>query len=363
MNDKIVRNISDDTLNVVLSKLNPEFIQELPVTPQELLKYATRRTDPVISENITYSLGQSMLAHRLSDEDYLMAFLQVVHTSFFNKKNDKDNKSAAVLISQTGAGKTNLSSLILKQSPNTVIINPDLYKKFNPKLPEILKEDPTHVGALTGIDSYDHANNIRNFAIENGYSLLFECAPSQKQGLVGIDLKSLEDNGYDTHFHIMAVGNLISSMAIHYRYENAINENPDSCEVKLTDLSRHDDSYKGVETVSRMLSPDKISIYRRGLEEEHYIPQEITTHNKDSKLFHEEIIQILSKEREKTNKYYVFNSKNNFQEDFNKIKTSMEKRNAPEAQFNQLNEIYNRYITYLNYIKYKEINDIDLSEL
>lgn len=363
MDDKIVRNISDDTLNIVISKLNPEFIKELPVAPKELLKYATRRTDPVISENITYSLGQSMLSHRLSDEDYLMAFFQAVHTSFFEKKNDVNNKSAAVLISQTGAGKTNLTSLMLKQNPNFVIINPDLYKKFNPRLPNILIEDPTHVGALTGIDSYDHANNIRNFAIENGYSLLFECAPSQKQGLIGINLKNLEEHEYDTQFHIMAVGNLISSMAIHYRYEKAINENPNSCEVKLTDLSRHDDSYKGVETVSRMLIPDKISIYRRGVKEEQYIPQEITNHNNDSKLSQEEIIQILFKERENSNNNYIFNAKNNFQEDFNKIKTSMELRKAPEEQFNQLNEIYNRYINYLNYIKYKENNGFDFTDM
>lgn len=360
MDDKIVRNISDDTLNIVISKLNPEFIEELPLSPKELLKYATRRTDPVISENITYSLGQSMLSHRLSDEDYLMVFFQVVHTSFFGKtKNDK--KSASVLISQTGAGKTNLTNLILKKNPNIVIINPDLYKKFNPKLEEILKEDPTHLGALTGIDSYDHANNVRNFAIENGYNLLFECAPSQKQGLIGIDLQTLEENGYDTRFHVMAVGNLLSSMAIHYRYENEINRNPTSCETKLTDLSRHDDSYKGVETVIKSLSPDKIFIYRRGTQEERLEPQEITKH-KTHNLTQEDIMQILHKERENSNRNYVFNAKDSFQEDFNKIKTSMENRSAPEAQFKQLNEIYDRYITYLSYIKYQENNGLCIED-
>ena len=352
MDDKIIRNISEDTLNTVISNLNKDFIDELPVSPKELLKYATRRIDPVISENITYSLGQSMLAHRLSDEDYLTAFFQAIHTSFYEKK-VCDKKTASILISQTGAGKTNLSTLILKKNPNIVVINPDLYKKFNPKLPQILKEDPTHLGALTGIDSYDHANNIRNFAIEKGYSLLFECAPSQKQGLVGIDLQTLEENGYDTRFHVMAVGDLLSLMAIHYRYEEEINRNPTSCEVKLTDLNRHEDSYKGVEKVLQTLSPDKIHIYRRGKKEEEYIPQEITKHDEQN-LNTEDIIRILLKERENSNKNYVFNETNSFQKDFNKIKTSMEKRKAPDAQFAQLEKIYNQYIMYLNYIKYKD---------
>ncbi len=352
MDDKIIRNISEDTLNTVISNLNKDFIDELPVSPKELLKYATRRIDPVISENITYSLGQSMLAHRLSDEDYLTAFFQAIHTSFYEKK-VCDKKTASILISQTGAGKTNLSTLILKKNPNIVVINPDLYKKFNPKLPQILKEDPTHLGALTGIDSYDHANNIRNFAIEKGYSLLFECAPSQKQGLVGIDLQTLEENGYDTRFHVMAVGDLLSLMAIHYRYEEEINRNPTSCEVKLTDLNRHEDSYKGVEKVVQTLSPDKIHIYRRGKKEEEYIPQEITKHDEQN-LNTEYIIRILLKERENSNKNYVFNETNSFQKDFNKIKTSMEKRKAPDAQFAQLEKIYDQYIMYLNYIKYKD---------
>ena len=352
MDDKIIRNISEDTLNTVISNLNKDFIDELPVSPKELLKYATRRIDPVISENITYSLGQSMLAHRLSDEDYLTAFFQAIHTSFYEKK-VCDKKTASILISQTGAGKTNLSTLILKKNPNIVVINPDLYKKFNPKLPQILKEDPTHLGALTGIDSYDHANNIRNFAIEKGYSLLFECAPSQKQGLVGIDLQTLEENGYDTRFHVMAVGDLLSLIAIHYRYEEEINRNPTSCEVKLTDLNRHEDSYKGVEKVVQTLSPDKIHIYRRGKKEEEYIPQEITKHDEQN-LNTEDIIRILLKERENSNKNYVFNETNSFQKDFNKIKTSMEKRKAPDAQFAQLEKIYDQYIMYLNYIKYKD---------
>ena len=352
MDDKIIRNISEDTLTTFISNLNKDFIDELPVSPKELLKYATRRIDPVISENITYSLGQSMLAHRLSDEDYLTAFFQAIHTSFYEKK-VCDKKTASILISQTGAGKTNLSTLILKKNPNIVVINPDLYKKFNPKLPQILKEDPTHLGALTGIDSYDHANNIRNFAIEKGYSLLFECAPSQKQGLVGIDLQTLEENGYDTRFHVMAVGDLLSLMAIHYRYEEEINRNPTSCEVKLTDLNRHEDSYKGVEKVVQTLSPDKIHIYRRGKKEEEYIPQEITKHDEQN-LNTEYIIRILLKERENSNKNYVFNETNSFQKDFNKIKTSMEKRKAPDAQFAQLEKIYDQYIMYLNYIKYKD---------
>ena len=68
----------------------------------------------------------------------------------------------------------------------------------------------------------------------------------------------------------------------------------------------------------------------------------------------EEVAEYLIKEKENSNKNYVFNEKKKKKKDFNKIKTSMEKRKAPDAQFAQLEKIYDQYIMYLNYIKYKD---------
>lgn len=359
MDDKKVRNIPEETVKSVVESLNPDFIKELPASPEEIAKYALRRTEPVISDNISFSLGQAMLANRMSDEEYLMAFYQVVHTSFFDKK-EIDSSCAHILVSQTGSGKTNLRKLILSNDSNIVIVNPDLYKKFNPKLKTILKEDPTNLGALTGIDSYDHANNLQNFAMSKRFNLLYECAPSEKRGLIGIDVERLETQGYDIEYHILAIGNLVSSMAVHLRYESDINKNPTSTSTKLTDLSRHDDSYKGVETAIKNLKDSiNITVYRRGTEAENYIPQ-ILGKFKNEDI--QEILNVIQTERVRSNKAYVFNNTISFQEDFNRIKDSMQKREAPELQFKQLNEIYNRYITYLNYIKYREDNGFCIVE-
>lgn len=351
MDDSIVRNISNDTIQKVVGNLNSDFIKDLPASPEEIAKHAIRRTHPVISNSISYPLGQAMLANRMSDEEYLLAFYQAIH-SFFAGKKATDNPSAYMLVSQTGAGKTNLTSLILRNNPNTIVVNPDLHKKFNPKLETILKEDPTHLGALTGIDSYDHAKSLQRFAIDKGFNLLYECAPSEKAGLLGVDMQTLEEQEYNIEYHILAIGNLISSMAVHLRYERDITENPTSTSTKLTDLGRHDDSYKGVETVVKKLhSSNEVSVYRRGNKEEAYIPQAI---GKIKSANPQEIMGILEKERKRSNKAYVFDSAGSFQEDFNKIKVSMQQRGAPEAQLKQLNEIYDRYIMYLHYIKYKE---------
>jgi len=343
MDDSLLRNISKETITKVISYLNKDFIEELPASPEEIAKYAIRRTHPVISNNISFSLGQAMLNNRMTDEEYLLSFYQAVHSFFAGKKSAEGPASAYILVSQTGAGKTNLTKLILNNDPNTVIVNPDLHKKFNPKLKTILEEDPTHLGALTGIDSYDHAKSLQRFAMNNGFNLLYECAPSQKSGLLGVDLKNLEDQKYNIEYHILSIGNLLSSMAVHLRYEKDITENPTSTSTKLTDLGRHDDSYKGVETVIRSLQPsNSVTLYRRGNIEENFVPQIIGKYKSANP---QEIMDTLERERKRSNKAYVFNRTNSFQEDFNKIRSSMEYRNAPEAQFNQLNEIYNRYIT------------------
>lgn len=47
------RGISKETLNELLQELNPDFIKKLPDTPQEILKFARRRVNPYISDNIS----------------------------------------------------------------------------------------------------------------------------------------------------------------------------------------------------------------------------------------------------------------------------------------------------------------------
>lgn len=116
---------------------------------------------------------------------------------------------------------------------------------------------------------------------------------------------------------------------------------------------------KIINNVIKTLPPEKVFIYRRGREDEGFEPQEL----KPKTLSTGDLLETLTVERNNSNKGYVFRRQNSFQDDYNKIKDSMEKRGAPEAQFKQLNEIYNRYVTYLNYIKYQEQNGFDVDDI
>ena len=188
------RGISKETLNELLQELNPDFIKKLPDTPQEILKFAKRRVNPYISENINETLAKQMLETRQTDKEYLLTLFKAMTITFINGQDPSQHPVAAVLVSQTGAGKTSLRELINPQNQVYVVINPDLYKKYRSDADKIREKDRTHFGALTGIDSYDHAANIRTYAMEKGYNILIEVAPSLQQGLIGVDEKELEEH-------------------------------------------------------------------------------------------------------------------------------------------------------------------------
>lgn len=69
MDDSKKRIITEETLKRTVEKMNPVLIKSLPASPEEILPYAQRRTDPVISSNLSSELAERMRQSRLSDED------------------------------------------------------------------------------------------------------------------------------------------------------------------------------------------------------------------------------------------------------------------------------------------------------
>ena len=344
------RGISEETLNELLQELNPDFIKKLPDTPQEILKFARRRVNPYISENISELLAKQMLEKRQPDKEYLLTLFKAMYVTFADRKAPSENPIAAVLVSQTGAGKTSLRELINPQNQVYVVINPDLYKKFRSDAEEIRGRDRTHFGALTGIDSYDHAANIRNYAMEKGYNILIEVAPSLQQGLIGVDEKELEEHGYKLDLNVMAVGDLVSAISIHHRYETSIFVYNGQGDTKLTDLHRHDESYLAVSECLEGMDPERISLYIRS-KNAAIPPKKIPTEGKTMT----EILNTLQRERSASNYAYVVGrGETSFISDYQEILQLMQKRNAPQEEYEQLNNIYGRYVHYKSQIKSAE---------
>ena len=71
-----------------------------------------------------------MIDTRLSDKEYLLTLFKAMRSTFSTGQEPSAIPTAAILISQTGAGKTSLREAINPNGQEYVVINPDLYKNI-----------------------------------------------------------------------------------------------------------------------------------------------------------------------------------------------------------------------------------------
>ena len=178
-----------------------------------------------------------------------------------------------IILGQTGSGKSTLAQQLLKILTNTLIIDRDIYKNFNPLSKLILQHTPTYYGHLTGIDSYLHRQAMLSTAIARKYNILIQLAPSQNNLLNNLDLKKLQDNNYKIHLHILAVSLPNILLSIHERYENQLMQNHPT--PKLTDLNRALDSHNSLLNCLpnlQTLNPQNMTFYTRNYSQNNIYP-------------------------------------------------------------------------------------------
>ena len=332
-NNKQRRSIDEETIDKVVSNFSRDFIEKIPGDPRKTARsYAKRIVEPYFSPSISEDLRKMMLEYRLSDEDYLKTFFKIFSHTYYGK-DVSDNPRAFILLSQTGGGKSNLRERILRENPNVVLLDSDSYKRFRPDSMKIQQQYPQFYGALTGIDSYDHLENISRYTMQNGYDFLIESAPSVSQGVIGVNLVELEQLDYGIDYDALAIGDVVSQMAVHKRYEEMLRDDLLRDSAKLTDIDRHNDSYSAVVLVLQNSSSNsKIVVYRRGTDMEDRVPQVIELDDaKESK------IETLEEYRRRSNEEYL--TSHQFARDYNEVKRMMDERQAPEIQRVQLESV------------------------
>lgn len=217
-----------------------------------------------ISPNVKPEIAELMIKYALTPKEHDDALKNVADYCFRNKHPEM-NPKIFLVIAQTGGGKSTLTSEIIKNNPNTVVIDSDAFKAFNPKRQEISAKYPTLYGYLTGIDAYLHRDEIYKSALENSYNVLIEIAPSTKERLFTIDFEELKKYGYQVDANILAVSLSNSLLSVHERFEGQIEAR--MAAPKLTDFKRANDSYKAVDLVLDDLinMPEvNLAIWQRG---------------------------------------------------------------------------------------------------
>ena len=276
-----------------------------------------------------------MQEYLLSDEEYLKTFFYVMAITFYNKV-PVENPEIAIVAAQTGSGKSNLTAKLLRKNDNYIFVDSDKYKHFRFDAQEIAKRYPVIYPHLTASDGYDHAADIYEYAIDKKYNIIKESAPSTKKGLVDLDRNVLKAKNYRISVHILAVGELNSLLSVHERYELQIIHGLKTA--KLTGIPRHDESYNVLIQNVKDIEPDKdissINIYVRGINEEGYNPKRIYPSDKFAST-EEAIISARKIDNEKTIK--------EFEPRYSLVLEEMNKRNAPQAQYEQLEKIRERW--------------------
>lgn len=266
-----------------------------------------------------------MLNFALSQQENTKIF-EIIKKEYLCDKTPQVNPEINIILAQTGSGKSNISNLILKENKNFVLIDSDKLKKYNPLNDLILKNCPEYFGYLTGLDCYIHKDKLFNECVDNNYNILIEVAPSVKEGLFGLDFKTLIQKNYKINVHILAVSKINSLLHIHERYENQILNNKEN--PKLTDLKRAIDSFQAVEKIIEKIEKDC------------YVNLKIYYINEQKKLVEYncnncDYVKTLQLLREKDYK----NTLKNLDERITYITEKMEKRNAIQKQRNQFKKI------------------------
>lgn len=321
------KTISKQVYEKVVKNIPKSIIQMLPDKPENLLKYATRVKELQFSKGISDSVKQLMKEHLLSDEEYLKTFYYVMAITFYNKK-PVEKPKLYIVAAQTGSGKSNLTAKILRENENMIFVDSDKYKHFRFDAQKIAKNYQVLYPYLTGPDSYDHADNVYQYAIENKYNIIKESAPSLKIGLLKWNLKK----DYKVSVHILAVSKLNSLLSVHERYELQIIYGLKTA--KLTGIERHNESYKALEENVRDIEENvEVYVYKRGKEENNFEPIRIYPNNK-----YNSAVQAIRDERMRD----YAETKREINDRYDLIVKQMESRNAPKEQFIQLKNIYQK---------------------
>ena len=279
-----------------------------------------------IANHINKDIAQEMLGFALSKEESLNVYHHI-ETDYFKNKTSVKNPVIHLVISQAGGGKSKVSKSILQNYPNTVFIDSDVFKKYNPLKDLLLEHCPTYFGYLTGLDSYLHRDFVYEKAINCGYNILIEITPSTKEGLFNINLDVLRKKGYKIISHFLCVSKINSLISVHERYEKQIQEN--YIIPKLTDLPRAIDSCDAIQPMLEQLNNldyVKINLYKRTADNKNVALVKSTENNC--------IASFLDLQAEDFN-----NTLKNKDKRIKNLTKQMQLRDAPIKQFDQLKEV------------------------
>ncbi len=263
--------------------------------------------------------------YKLSEKEHKIVLEQLKKDLFANE-GTKKSPSILFVVGQPGCGKTTF--IKNGELSEYIIINSDDYRSLSKYSKEILEKYPTQYAKLTNFDAHLWGDELFSFAIQNGYSVLREKAPTDYRLL---DLIKTIPQDYDIVIYVVVAGSLSSLLATRERYEKEILERNDA---KLSNIESHNKCYG--------LLPDFISRCLSLKVKVNYI---VPTGNQFKIIpVRDDYLDLLQKFRKESNKRACVDYNNRM----NHIKRNMINRNASQDQFDELKKIEGVYFEIIN---------------
>ena len=259
--------------------------------------------------------------YKLQKEEHNRVFEMLKEKLFINKVKET-NLSVLFVVGQPGSGKT--TYIKNTDFSKYININSDEYRVFHQHGNEIVEKYPTHYAKLTNYDAHLWGDELFSYAIEHGYSVLREKAPTN-DSLLEI-MKTIPSN-YEVAVHVVLTGNLESLLRIHERYERDLMENKIA---KLSSRETHNKCYQLLPDFVKKCLELNIKVSYVSAEENQWKTQSIQDHS----------LEILQKAREESNK----NACIQYDIRMHKIKESKKLRNAFQEEWDELEKIEDIYL-------------------
>lgn len=258
--------------------------------------------------------------YKLSQKEH-NTILELLKKDLFADRVGEKEPSIMFVVGQPGCGKTTF--IRSTNLPKYIIINSDDYRRFSKYSNEILDKYSTDYAKLTNFDAHLWGDELFSYAIQNGYSVLREKAPTDYSLLELI--KTIPHN-CDVVINVVVAGNLASLLATRERYEVEILQ---SNNAKLSNIEAHNKCYD--------LLPDFIlGCLSLGVKVNY-----VVSNGNQFKVIpvEDDCLSLLQKIREESNEY----ARLTYGSRIDTIKRNMTNRNASQEQFDELSKIESIY--------------------
>lgn len=286
--------------------------------------------------------------YSLTDENFNEYYKKVMLFLTSNKKAG-ENKTLVIVGGQSGAGKSRLIKIALKElNNNAVIVDFDELRAAHPHYKEVCENYPEITHRILHPDTEKVKNAALKTLIEQEYNVIYEGALRNTQGFLDF-ASDFKKSGYNVEMFIMAVPKLESYGSTFLRYCTALITDSSA---RWVEKSAHDGSYEGVtRTVEEFIKQkmvDSISVFVRSNE----LPKKIYSTQERQ---HSDAVMAIKYGRELGRKKAV----EDFSAKYDTVKVILQSK-KPELvdRLESWNNLYNEELEYFNTINGgKEYND------